>query len=622
MKENNQVKQYLLNKEQKSLLRFITCGSVDDGKSTLIGRLLYDTKLLFDDQLRALELDSKKFGTAGGNVDYALLMDGLDAEREQGITIDVAYRFFDTDKRKFIVADCPGHEQYTRNMATGASTADLAVVLVDASKGLLPQTRRHTYIASLMGINNIILAINKMDLVGYSQEVFDIISNEYIKLANEIGIKSVQAIPVSAIFGDNIITKSLNTKYYNGPTLIDYLENVKIYSIKNQIGFRLPVQFVSRPDSHFRGFMGTVAAGAIHIGDKIITLPSRKSSTISNIYSISGEAEVATNDETTTITLFDEIDISRGDMIVSEETKIPKITDRFTADIIWLADSEALSNRQYWIKVNCKTTLATINKINFSVDTGTQQKMSTKMLELNSIMECEIATNEPIVFEHYCINRKLGSFILIDKKTNSTVAAGMIKQELPSTNNIHWQDLTIDKSARAQMKEQKPRVLWFTGISGAGKSTVANIIEQKLFANGQHSYILDGDNIRHGLNKDLGFSDCDRVENIRRAAEVAKLMIDAGLVVLVSFISPFRDDRKLARELFEKGEFIEIFLNTPLKIAENRDPKGLYKKARLGEIKNFTGIDSPYETPENPELSFRTDQMSAEEIANIILSNL
>lgn len=620
MLKSDVLKKYIHNQENKTLLRFITCGSVDDGKSTLIGRLLYETKLLFDDQLAALEKDSKKHGTAGRDIDYALLLDGLDAEREQGITIDVAYRFFDTSKRKFIVADCPGHEQYTRNMATGASMADLAVVLVDASKGLLPQTQRHTYILSLMGIKRVVLAINKMDLVDYSAETFQYISSKYAELASKIGIESVQAIPVSALKGDNITTISDKMDFYYGPSLLEYLENVEITHGTTENGFCLPVQYINRLSTDQRSIAGTVVTGKANIGEKIVVLPSGRTSKITGIYNGDKHVESVKVGDAVVIALNDQIDISRGDMIIAGHR--PMITDTVCTDLIWLDDTVTLPRRQYWLKINYKTVTAEITRIHHVIDVNTQEKLLADKLQLNDIAECTIATNEPVIFEPYGKNRKLGAFILIDKQTNNTVAAGMIKHTIGKPNNLHKQILSIDKKARADAKKQSTKVLWLTGISGAGKSTIANIVEQKLYANGRHTYILDGDNIRYGLSKDLGFSDFDRAENIRRVAEVAKLMTDAGLIVIVSFISPFKAERQVARKMFDDGEFIEIFLDVPLSVAEKRDPKGLYRKARSGKIRNFTGIDSPYEPPDNPELTFRTDKISAVEIANSILMKL
>ena len=587
--------------EDKPLLRFITCGSVDDGKSTLIGRLLYESKRLFEDQLSALEADSRRHGTQGERIDYALLLDGLAAEREQGITIDVAYRYFDTDKRKFIVADCPGHEQYTRNMATGASTADLAVVLVDARKGLLAQTRRHSYIVSLLGISQVVLAVNKMDLVGYDQAVFEAIVQGYRALAAQLGIGQVQAIPLSALEGDNLLKASPNTPWYNGPALLEHLETVQVDSGEAACGLRLPVQWVNRPNQDFRGFAGTIAAGEVAPGDEVVVLPSARRSTVARVLGPDGEVARAFAGQAVTLTLADEIDISRGDVIAAAGDP-PPVADQFAAHVLWMGDAPLLPGRPYWLKIGARTVAASISEIKHRVDVNTQEHLAAKRLELNEVGYCNLGLEEPVAFMPYAQNHALGGFILIDRQSNDTVAAGTLDFALRRADNVHWQHLDVDKAARARIKGQVPKVLWFTGLSGAGKSTVANLVDKRLHALGYHTFVLDGDNVRHGLNRDLGFTDEDRVENIRRVAEVARLMADAGLIVLVSFISPFRAERRMARERFAQGEFIEVFVDVPLAVAEARDVKGLYRKARAGLIPNFTGIDSPYEAPEHPEL--------------------
>ena len=587
--------------EDKPLLRFITCGSVDDGKSTLIGRLLYESRRLFDDQLAALEADSRRHGTQGERIDYALLLDGLAAEREQGITIDVAYRYFDTDKRKFIVADCPGHEQYTRNMATGASTADLAVVLVDARKGLLAQTRRHSYIVSLLGLRQVVLAVNKMDLVGYDQAVFETIAQGYRALAAQLGIGQVQAIPLSALEGDNLLKASPNTPWYTGPALLQHLETVQVDSGEAACGLRLPVQWVNRPNQDFRGFAGTIAAGEVAPGDEVVVLPSARRSTVARVLGPDGEVPRAFAGQAVTLTLADEIDISRGDVIAAAGDP-PPVADQFAAHVLWMGDAPLLPGRPYWLKIGARTVAASISEIKHRIDVNTQEHLAAKRLELNEVGYCNLGLEEPVAFMPYAQNHALGGFILIDRQSNDTVAAGTLDFALRRADNVHWQHLDVDKAARARIKHQQPRCLWFTGLSGSGKSTIANLVEKKLLASGQHTYLLDGDNVRHGLNRDLGFTDEDRVENIRRVAEVARLMADAGLIVLVSFISPFRAERRMARERFAQGEFIEVFVDVPLAVAEARDVKGLYRKARAGLIPNFTGIDSPYEAPEHPEL--------------------
>ena len=617
---------YLHQHETKGLLRFITCGSVDDGKSTLIGRLLHDSHGLFADQLAALASDSRRHGTQGEGIDYALLLDGLAAEREQGITIDVAYRFFSTDKRKFIVADCPGHEQYTRNMATGASTADLAVVLVDARKGLLTQTRRHSYIVALLGIRHVVLAVNKMDLVGHDPAVFEAIAAGYRELAAQLGIGQVTAIPLSALNGDNLSRRSAAMPWYAGPTLLEYLETVDVARGDDGLGFRLPVQWVNRPDRtdagrDFRGFAGTVAAGQVRPGDAVVALPSGRRSTIARIVTADGDLAVAGAGQAITLTLADEVDISRGDVIAGAQDP-PQVADQFAAHLLWMGEHALLPGRPYWLKLGTRTVGATVTEIKHKVDVDTQEHLAAKHLELNEVGYCNLHLDQPIVFEAYRDSRELGAFILIDRQSNSTVGAGTLDFALRRAGNIHWQHLDVDKAARARSKAQIPRCLWFTGLSGAGKSAIANLVDKRLHALGHHTFILDGDNVRHGLNKDLGFTDEDRVENIRRVAEVARLMVDAGLIVLVSFISPFRAERRMARELFAEGEFIEVFFDTPLAVAEQRDAKGLYAKARAGQIPNFTGIDSPYEVPEAAEVRLDTVAESAEALAERLVAYL
>jgi bifunctional enzyme CysN/CysC len=615
------IQAYLKSHEHKSLLRFITCGSVDDGKSTLIGRLLYESKMIFEDQLRALEADSRKVGTQGGELDFALLVDGLAAEREQGITIDVAYRFFSTDRRKFIVADTPGHEQYTRNMVTGASTADVAVILIDARKGVLTQTRRHSYIVSLLGIKHVVLAINKMDLVGYSQQIFDTIVGEYRDFATQLKLENVVPIPLSALRGDNMLERSANTPWYDGPTLMSYLETVAIEDDLQQRPLRLPVQWVNRPNQNFRGFAGTIASGVVRKGDAIRVLPSGRTSTVARIVTYDGDLEQAVAGQSITLTLADEIDISRGDVIAAADSP-PAVADQFQATIIWMHDEPMLPGRPYLIKLGTRTVTGSITTPKYKVNVNTLEHLAAKQLELNEIGVCNLSLDQPVAFDPYTENRETGGFILIDKLSNDTVGAGLLNFALRRAENIHWQALDVNKAARSALKGQRACVLWFTGLSGAGKSTVANLVEKRLHSMGRHTYTLDGDNVRHGLNKDLGFTDADRVENIRRVAEVAKLMVDAGLIVLVSFISPFRSERRLARELLQPGEFFEVFVDTPLEEAERRDPKGLYKKARRGELRNFTGIDSPYEPPENPEIHLRTALYSPEAAAEEIMNRL
>ncbi|HEU4653256.1 MAG TPA: sulfate adenylyltransferase subunit CysN [Steroidobacteraceae bacterium] len=615
------IQAYLKAHEQKSLLRFITCGSVDDGKSTLIGRLLYESKMIFEDQLAALEADSKKVGTQGGELDFALLVDGLAAEREQGITIDVAYRFFSTDRRKFIVADTPGHEQYTRNMVTGASTAEVAVILIDARRGVLTQTRRHSYLVSLLGIRKVVLAINKMDLVDFSQQTFDAIVAEYRTFAAQIGLTDITPIPLSALRGDNMLERSARTPWYSGPTLMGYLETVEIEDDLQSKPFRLPVQWVNRPNHEFRGFAGTIASGVVRVGDPIRALPSGRQSRVARIVTFDGDLESAVAGQSVTLTLTDEIDVSRGD-VLSTTSAPPAVADQFQATIVWMHDEPMLPGRPYLLKIGTRTVTASITTPKYKVNVNTLEHLAAKQLDLNEIGVCNISLDRAIAFDPYIENREMGGFILIDKLSNDTVGAGLLSFALRRAENIHWQALDVNKHARAALKGQRACVLWFTGLSGAGKSTVANLVEKRLHALGRHTYTLDGDNIRHGLNKDLGFTDADRVENIRRVAEVTKLMVDAGLIVLVSFISPFRSERRLARELVQAGEFFEVFVDTPLEEAEKRDPKGLYKKARGGQLKNFTGIDSPYEAPENPEIHLRTALVSPEDAAEQILQTL
>ncbi len=613
---------YLDLHQHKSMLRFITCGSVDDGKSTLIGRLLYDSKMIFEDQLESLEYDSKKVGTQGQEIDFALLVDGLAAEREQGITIDVAYRFFATEKRKYIVADTPGHEQYTRNMVTGASTADLAVILIDARKGILTQTRRHSYLAHLIGIKNIVLAVNKMDLIDYNQSQYDQIVSDYAEFAQQIGITDFTPIPLSGLKGDNIASKSDAMPWYDGVSLIDHLDDLQISSDSNHSeDFRMAVQWVNRPNLDFRGFSGQITKGTIAPGDPVRILPSGKTTIVDKIVTMDGDLENAYKGQSVTLTLKDEVDCSRGDVIVAADNP-PEVADQFETTIVWMAEDAMLPGRAYQMKIGTQLVSATVQSPKYQINVNSHEQMAAKTLELNNIGVCEISTDKRITFEAYSDNRAMGGFILIDRITNATVAAGMIHFALRRSQNVHWQAIDINREAHATLKNQKPRTLWFTGLSGSGKSTIANLVEKKLHALGKHTYLLDGDNVRHGLNKDLGFTDTDRVENIRRIAEVANLMTDAGLIVLTAFISPFRAERQMARNLLQDGEFIEIHVNTPLEVAEQRDVKGLYKKARSGELKNFTGIDSPYEAPENAEITVDTTTMSAEEAADAIVKHI
>ena len=618
---------YLDQHEHKTMLRFITCGSVDDGKSTLIGRLLYDSKMIFEDQLDALASDSKKVGTQGQEIDFALLVDGLAAEREQGITIDVAYRFFNTEKRKFIVADCPGHEQYTRNMVTGASTADLAVILIDARKGVLVQTRRHSYICKLLGVKNIVLAVNKMDLVEYSQEVFDKILADYTEFATSIGIESFTAMPISGFKGDNITALSENTPWYTAPhyagvPLIEHLETVEVMTSDDaDKPFRMPVQWVNRPNLDFRGFSGQIATGVVKPGDKIRVLPSGKTSTVSRVVTFDGDLDEAVAGQSVTVCFADEIDCSRGSVISIADAP-PQTADQFEATFVWMADEAMVPGRAYWMKIGTQMVSASVAEPKYEINVNTMDELAAKTLELNSIGVAELTTDKQIVFEPYTDNRALGGFILIDKMTNATVAAGMIHFSLRRSQNVHWQAVDISRKQHADLKNQKPAVLWFTGLSGSGKSTIANMVEKKLHRMNRHTFLLDGDNVRHGLNKDLGFTEADRIENIRRVGEVSKLMTDAGLIVITAFISPFQADREMVRSMMPEGEFLEVFIDTPLKVAEARDVKGLYKKARAGELKNFTGIDSPYEAPRNPEIRIDTTKLSPEEAADLIVDTL
>ena len=616
------IEAYLDAHEHKTMLRFITCGSVDDGKSTLIGRLLYDSHLVFEDHLTALESDSKKVGTQGGELDFALLVDGLAAEREQGITIDVAYRFFSTERRKFIVADTPGHEQYTRNMVTGASTAELAVILIDARKGVLTQTRRHSYLVSLLGIRHVVLAVNKLDLVDYSHEVFTAIEKDYRAFAAEIGLDDIVAIPMSALRGDNITELSENTPWYTGPTLIGHLETVDVADVLDAGPFRLPVQWVNRPDLDFRGFSGQIVGGRVRPGDRVRILPSGRESTVARVVTFDGDLEEAVAGQSVTITLTDEVDVSRGDVLAAAIDP-PGVADQFEAHIVWMGEEPMLPGRPYLLKLGARTVGVTVAQPKYKVNVNTLEHTAAKTLELNEIGVCNINLDRALPFDPYRENRDMGGFVLVDRFTNNTVAAGLLHFALRRADNVHWQAIEVDRSAHARLKGQRPALVWFTGLSGAGKSTIANIVERKLYEQGRHTYLLDGDNVRHGLNKDLGFTDADRVENIRRVAEVAKLMVDAGLIVMASFISPFRAERRMARELLGDGEFVEVFVDSSLEVAEARDVKGLYAKARRGELMHFTGIDSPYEVPESPEVHLDVSGSStAEEAADQVLAYL
>ena len=613
---------YLVAHQNKSLLRFITCGSVDDGKSTLIGRLLYDSKMIFEDQLAQLEADSKKVGTQGQEIDFALLVDGLAAEREQGITIDVAYRFFATEKRKFIVADTPGHEQFTRNMVTGASTAELAVILIDARKGILTQTRRHSYLTHLLGIKNIVLAVNKMDLVEYSKDIFDQIVADYTAFAASIGVMDFTAIPISGFKGDNITMLSENTKWYSGPTLMQYLENVELDQSADQgLSFRMPVQWVNRPNLDFRGFSGKIASGIVKPGDEVRILPSGKTSHVDRIVTLGGDLDQAVAGQSITLTLRDEVDCSRGQIITAAKDPL-EVADQFEATVIWMDETDLVPGRAYYLKIGAQTVSATVAQPKYQINVNTMEHTAAKTLELNAIGVATLTTDRAIPFAPYANNRELGGFILIDKMTNATVGAGLINFALRRAQNIHWQATDINRDHHANLKNQKPAVLWMTGLSGSGKSTIANAVEKKLARMNRHTFLLDGDNVRHGLNKDLGFTDADRIENVRRVGEVAKLMTDAGLIVITAFISPFRSERDMVRNMMQPGEFIEVFVDTPLSVAEQRDVKGLYAKARAGDLKNFTGIDSPYEAPEVPEIHIDTTKMSIDEAADHIIATL
>jgi bifunctional enzyme CysN/CysC len=618
---NQSILDYLAAHERKDLLRFLTCGSVDDGKSTLIGRLLYESKLVYEDQLAALNSDSKKHGTQGEELDLALLVDGLAAEREQGITIDVAYRFFSTEKRKFIVADTPGHEQYTRNMVTGASTADLAIILIDARKGVLTQTRRHSYIVSLLGIRHVVLAVNKMDAVDYAEDVFNRIVAEYLPFARQLGLNAVTCIPVSALKGDNILQASPQLPWYRGPALMQHLETVEVEDRTQSAPFRLPVQWVNRPSSDFRGFAGQIASGRINVGDRIRALPSGAEARVARIVTYDGDLPHAVAGQSVTVTLDREIDVSRGDLLASS-AEAAEVADQFEATLIWMHEQPMLPGRQYLMKVGTRTVNATLAAPKYRTNVNTLEQQPAQQLDLNEIGLCQITLDRAVAFDPYAQNRDTGGFILIDKLSNDTVGAGLLNAALRRADNIHWQALDVTRAGRAQLKGQRACALWFTGLSGAGKSTIANLVEKRLHVLGRHTYLLDGDNIRHGLNRDLGFTDADRVENIRRVAEVTKLMVDAGLIVLVSFISPFRAERQMARGLLGEGEFFEIFIDTPLAEAEKRDPKGLYGKARRGELPNFTGIDSPYQPPESAQIHIDTTTLSATQAAERIIAEL
>ena len=613
--------EYLAEQERKSLLRFLTCGSVDDGKSTLIGRLLYDTKLVFEDHLLSLAKDSRKFGTTGEEIDLALLLDGLEAEREQGITIDVAYRFFTTERRKFIVADTPGHEQYTRNMATGASTSDLAVLLVDARHGIVTQTRRHAFIVSLLGIRHVVLAVNKIDLVDYSADVYGRIRDEFETFAANMGFETIVAVPMSARYGDNVTARSPNMTWYTGPTLLEHLETVDVEERAIAKPFRMGVQWVNRPNLDFRGFSGTIASGEVRKGDQVVVAKSGKIGTVARIVTYDGDLETAQAGEAVTIVLAEEIDISRGDVLAAVDAR-PEVADQFAAHLVWMSEDHLLPGRPYLLKCGTRTVSASVTEIKHEIDVNSFEHLAAKELKLNQVAFLNLSLAEPIAFDPYAENRETGAFVLIDRFTNATVAAGMVAFGLRRATNVHWQAIDVTREARAEQKNQKPKVLWFTGLSGSGKSTIANIVEKKLVALGMHTFLLDGDNVRHGLNRDLGFTDADRVENIRRVGEAAKLMTDAGLIVLVSFISPFRAERRMVRELMAAGEFVEVFVDTPIEECERRDVKGLYAKARAGNLKNFTGIDSPYEAPLTAEIRLDTTRETAEAAADHIVRYL
>ena len=615
------IEAYLVSHQYKSLLRFITCGSVDDGKSTLIGRLLYESHLVFEDHLAALEADSARVGTQGGDLDFALLLDGLSAEREQGITIDVAYRFFSTEQRKFIVADTPGHEQYTRNMVTGASTADVAVLMVDARKGVLTQTRRHSFLVSLLGIQKIVVAVNKMDLVDWSHEVYETIQEEYRDFAKRIGLDDITFIPMSALKGDNVVAPSQHMHWYHGPTLLGFLETVEVDDATASGPFRMPVQWVNRPNLDFRGFSGRIVGGTVRPGDAVRVLPAGTTSTVDRIVTMDGDLDEAVAGQSVTITLADEIDASRGDVLCAGDAPA-EVADQFEAHVVWMHEDEMLPGRPYLMKIGTRTVGVTIANPKYRIDVNNLDHLAANTLELNEIGVCNLSLDRPIPFDAYTDNRDMGGFVIIDKLTQNTVGAGLLHFALRRSHNIHWQQVQVDKDARAEMNSHRPGVVWFTGLSGSGKSTIANIVESKLHTMGVRTYLLDGDNVRHGLNRDLGFTDVDRVENIRRIAEVSRLMVDAGLVVLVSFISPFRAERDLARSRVDEGEFVEVFVDTPLEVAEERDPKGLYAKARSGELANFTGIDSPYEAPESAEVRVDTTSVTPEEAADQVIARL
>jgi bifunctional enzyme CysN/CysC len=615
------IEAYLHEHEHKSLLRFITCGSVDDGQSTLIGRLLYESQMVFEDQLAALVVDSRVSGTQGGELDLALLVDGLAAEREQGITIDVAYRFFSTEKRKFIVADTPGHEQYTRNMVTGASTADLAIILIDARKGVLTQTRRHSFLVSLLGIKHVVLAVNKIDAVGYSQDVVRQIDVDYRSFAAALGLTDITTIPTSALIGDNILTKSPNTPWYDGPTLLGHLEMIEIDEELQHQPFRMPVQWVSRPDLDFRGFAGQIAGGVVRVGDQVRVLPSGRTSRVARIVTMDGDVQEAVAPLSVTLTLEDQVDISRGDVLAAGDNP-PGVADEFVATVIWMAEEDLHPGRPYLLKVGARTVSATVQPPHHKVDVNTLEQLPAATLALNEIGECTITLDRPVAFDPYRDNRDMGGFILIDRLTNNTVGAGLLQSATRRADNVHWQATDVDKAARAALKGHKPAVVWFTGVPSSGKSTIANLVERQLRLDGRHTYLIDGDNVRHGLNKDLGFTAEDRSENIRRVGEVARLMVDAGLIVLVTLVSPYRSDRQVARDRVEEDEFFEVFVDAPLSVVQERDPKGLYRKAAAGEAKGVTGVDSPYEAPERPELHLRTDEMAPDVAADLVLAML
>ncbi|MDR3494585.1 MAG: sulfate adenylyltransferase subunit CysN [Ancalomicrobiaceae bacterium] len=618
-RESADFQRYIAEQERKSLLRFLTCGSVDDGKSTLIGRLLYETKMIFEDHFSALERDSRKHGTTGEEVDLALLLDGLEAEREQGITIDVAYRFFTTDKRKFIVADTPGHEQYTRNMATGASTSDLAVLLVDARHGIVTQTRRHAFIVSLLGIRHIVLAVNKIDLVDFDQARFAAIREAFQQLAADFGFASIVSIPLSARYGDNVAEVSPRTPWYHGPSLLDHLQRVDVGDDLARRPFRMCVQWVNRPDLNFRGFAGTVASGSLRPGDEIVVARSGTRSRVERIVTFDGDLDIAEAGTAVTLTLADEIDASRGDVFAKSDDR-PEVIDQFAAHLVWMHEDPMLPGRPYLLKCGTRTVSAQVTEIRHKIDVNSFQHLAAKELRLNEVGEVHLGLSEAIAIEPYRQHRETGAFVLIDRFSNATVGAGMVTHGLRRATNVHWQAIDVTREARAQLKHQMAKVAWFTGLSGSGKSTIANIVEKKLHALGKHTFILDGDNVRHGLNRDLGFTDADRVENVRRVAEVARLMTDAGLIVLVSFISPFKAERQLARDLMAAGEFAEVFVDTPIETCEARDSKGLYAKARAGQIRNFTGIDSPYERPEAPEIHIRSNEEALEHAADRVVA--